>query len=71
MHFTASFFFLLFHLTNGVTFRGFGKNHSKISAFGCLESVANKKRHVPRKKKQILKKFSTLKINFQLSKLTF
>ena len=31
-------------------FPGLAKNCSKISALGCLESVANKKRHVPRKK---------------------
>ena len=31
------------------------KNHSQISDLGCLESVANKKRRVPRKK-QLVKK---------------
>ena len=31
------------------------ENH-QISALGCLESVANKKRHVPSKKKQLVKK---------------
>ena len=30
------------------------KNH-QISALGCLESVANKKRRVPSKKKQLVK----------------
>ena len=45
-------------------FPGLVKNYSKISALGCLESVANKKRGVPRKKKQLVKKFSTCKIYF-------
>ena len=37
-------------------FPGLVKNYSKISALGCLESVANKKSRVPRKKKQHVKK---------------
>ena len=45
------------------------ENH-QISALGCLESVANKKRHVPSKKKQLVKKNSTRKINFQLAKFS-
>ena len=43
------------------------KNH-QISALGCLESVANKKRGVSSKKKQLAKKKkkkSTRKINFR------
>ena len=32
------------------------KNHSQISVLGCLESVANEKRHVPREIKQLIKK---------------
>ena len=47
------------------------KNYSQVSALGCLESVANKKRHLPRKKKQFVKKFSTCRINFQFAKFTF
>ena len=31
-------------------FPGLVKNHGQIQAFGCLESVANKKRRVPKKK---------------------
>ena len=46
-------------------------DYSKISALDCLESVANKKRHVPRKNMQLAKKFSTRKINSQLAKFTF
>ena len=52
-------------------FPGLMKNYSKISALDCLESVANKNWRVPRKKKQLIKKFSTRKINFQLAKFTF
>ena len=47
------------------------KNYSRIPALGCLESVANKKKRVPRKKKHLVKKFSTRKINFQLAQFTF
>ena len=46
------------------------KNH-QISALGCLETVANKKRRVPSKKKQLVKKNSTRKINFQFAKFSF
>ena len=46
------------------------KNHSQISALGFLENVADKKRHVPSKKKQ-LAGFSAPKINCQLAKFTF
>ena len=31
-------------------FPGLVKNHGQIPAFGCLESVANKKGRVPKKK---------------------
>ena len=51
-------------------FPGLVKNDSYISALGCLESVA-KKRRVPKKIKQLVRKFSTRKINFQLAKFTF
>ena len=46
------------------------KNHSQISALACLESVANKK-SVYLEKKQLVKKSSTRRINFQLAKFTF
>ena len=49
---------------------GLVKNHGCISALGCLESVA-KKRRVSKKTKQLVRKFSTRKINFQLAKFTF
>ena len=52
-------------------FPGLVKNQSQISALGYLESVANKKRRVSRKKMQLVKKFSNLRINFQLAKFTF
>ena len=45
-------------------------NHSQISAFGCIESVANKK-SVFLEKKQLVKKTSHREINFQLAKFTF
>ena len=51
-------------------FPGLLKNYNKISALGFLESVANKKRRV-HKKKQLIKKFSTRKTKFQLAKFTF
>ena len=51
-------------------FTGLVKHHSQISVLGCLESVANKKRLVHRKKTQLIKK-STCRINFQLEKFTF
>ena len=44
-------------------------NHSYISALAWIESVA-KKRRVPKKIKQLVRKFST-KINLQLAKFTF
>ena len=53
MHFTTSSF-CLFHLTNGVIFPEFGKKSQPNTS---LESVANNKRCVPRKKKQLVKKF--------------
>ena len=43
----------------------------QISVLSCLESVANKKRSVPSKKKATRKKNSTRKINFQLAKFSF
>ena len=42
------------------------KNH-QVSALDYLESVANKKRRVASKKKQLVRKNSTRKINFQLA----
>ena len=44
-------------LQMGLYFKSLVKNHH-ISALGCLESVNNKKRRVPSKKKQLLKKNS-------------
>ena len=52
-------------------FLGLVKNHSHISALGCLESVANKERRVPQKKKQLIRKFPTRKINSKLARCTF
>ena len=52
-------------------FQGLLKNYSQILASSCLESVVNKERRVPRKIKQLVKKFLTCKINFQLAKFTF
>ena len=49
-------------------FPGLVKTQGQILAFGCLESVANKKRCVP-KKKQLVKKILIHKINFQLEKV--
>ena len=51
-------------------FPGLVKNYSKISALGCLESVANKKRRIPRKKSN---KFliSIYKATIQLENLFF
>ena len=40
-------------------FPGLVKNHSQISALGCLESVANKKKRVPRKKATRKKVFNS------------
>ena len=37
-------------------FPGLARNYSQISALDCLESVSNKKRLVPRKKKATRKK---------------
>ena len=45
------------------------ENH-QISALGCLESVANKKRRVLSKKKELVK-ILTRKINIQLAKFSF
>ena len=64
------FLSVYFILKMEVYFPGLAKDYSKNSALGCLEIVANKKRRVP-KKKQLVKKFSTRKINFQLAKFTF
>ena len=65
MYFTTSSFFL-FHLTTGIIFPVFGK----VLVLGCLECVSNKK-GVYLKKNQLVKKFSTCNINFQLAKFTF
>ena len=51
-------------------FPGLVKNHSQISALGCLESVANKK-GVYLQNNTTRKKNSNRKINFQLAKFTF
>ena len=52
-------------------FPGLVKIYNKFSALGSLESVANKKGVYLKKKTQLVKKFSTRKINFQLAKCTF
>ena len=46
------------------------KNHSQISTWDSLESVANKKTAYL-EKKQLVKRFSIRKINFQLAKFNF
>ena len=48
---TSSFFFCLFHLTNGVTFSGFGKKSQPNLSLGLL------------RKFYLYKKNSTRKIN--------
>ena len=71
-HFTTKFFFLFipsYKWNLPEYFSGFAKNHSYISALGCLETVANRK-GVHLEKKATLKIFSS-KINFQLAKFTF
>ena len=47
------------------------KNYSKISAFGSLESVADKKRRVPRRKKQLINNFQLVRYIFNLQNLLF
>ena len=42
--------YYLIYLANGVISSEFSKNYKQISALGCLEIVANKKRHLSRKK---------------------
>ena len=70
MHFTTGSFFHFIPYYKWSYFPSLVKNH-QISAWGCLENVANKKRRVPSKKKLLVKKFSTRKINFQLAKFSF
>ena len=70
MHFTTGSLFLFIPSYKWSYFPSLVKNH-QISAWGYLESVANKKRRVPSKKKQLVKKIPTRKINFQLAKFSF
>ena len=63
MYFMVSSFFLIIAISNGVIFIGFGKMSQPN-----LSRCCNKKRCIPRKKKQLVKEFSTRKINFQLVK---
>ena len=69
MHFTTGSFFHFIPYYKWSYFPSL-VNH-QISAWGYLENVANKKRRVPSKKKLLVKKFSTRKINFQLAKFSF
>ena len=72
MAFHSEFFLSVpFILQMELYFPGLVKNHSRIGALGYLESAANKKGYVTRKKEQLVKNFWICKRNFQLAKFTF